>query len=623
MTIDSADNARKALGQGDLVSLLGMRECGWLEVKSRAYRLDNPGDKAELLKDVAQLANAQGGLLLIGFATAKTDGRDVLIEVSALAAEDLDPEKYRKTLRSGVCPTIRDLRVERLDAGSGQYVLMVDVPAQRDADKPFVVPGPAVGKLFPSVAVPIRDDDGTHWLGVSELQRMLAAGWAATGGLSEQVLRALAEAASDAVSRSAGTGSQPEFRVGVGEPGWLRSYQQLYNAVGGVTVLGEPVSHVHWDGPAVVQYFELTWADDSMVIAALPGNEPVAMSGTLWNEVCALGGGAPRDGGVAAVGLPLPGTAPALIDKRATTVELSGGTWGKGRLVRGDAELPWRWEPEPKTSFEASRGRNQWVVGSENWHVCVRVFAHLPWLTQSELTVEKAGRERLLAALQASELTASLERLSARRGATLPAPRWERARDTHSWHTNTSAHHAAVIPASAGSAPGVTARLRLQCPSGMQQTVTACAEVLFDFGAWHDALQAAGAAPAADMRLTVEDLLDLLPSCWQAATQIAPLGAVADPASVPLTGPPVVEFYLQSPYMQGGVNSNLDLPSFIDLSAFGEQMREQLPEMSISLTAPVDLDRLRRRDIVRRLLVEMAHGFGFIDADEESLPGNA
>lgn len=622
MTVDSADNARKALGQGDLVSLFGTCECSWFEVKSRAYRLDNPSDKAELLKDVAELANACGGLLLIGFATSIIDGREALAEVSPLAVEDVDPEKYRKILRSSVCPTIRDLRVERIDAGSGQCILMIDVPAQREADKPFVVPGPAVGKLFPSVAVPIRDDDGTHWLGVAELQRMLAAGWAATGGLSEQVLRALAEAASDAVSRSAGAGSQPEFRVGAGEPGWLRPYQQLYKAAGGATVLGEPVSHVHWDGPAVVQYFELTWADDSMVIAALPGNEPVAMSGKLWNEICAIGGGAPRNGGIAAVGLPLPAAAPALIDKRATMVELSGGSWGKGHLVRDDAQSPWRWEPEPKTSFEASRGRNQWVVGNENWHVCVRVFAHLPWLTHSELTVEKAGRDRLQAALQASELTASLERLSTRRGAAFPPLRWDRARDAHSWHSNTSAHYAATIPASAGRAPGVTARLRLQCPSGMQQTVTACAEVLFDFGPWHDALQAAAAAPAADLRLTIEDLLDLLPTCWQAVTQIAPLGATADPVRSPLSGPPVVEFYLQSPFMQGGVNPNLDLPSLVDLSAFGEQMRKPLPEMSISLTAPVDLDRASRRELVRRLLVEMAHGFGFIDADEESLPGN-
>lgn len=618
----SVEHVREALARGDLSVPLGLPECSWLEAKSSLYRLDHPGDKAEYIKDVVELANARGGLLLIGFTTTKADGQETLTELSPIPTADVDPEKYRAILRSNVWPTIRDLRVERIDTDEAKCVLLIDVPTQRDADKPFAMPGPAVGKLYPSIAVPIRDDDGTHWLSTAELQRLLSTGWAATGGLSEQVLRALADTAA---GRNEATALQA-FQVGRGEPSWQRPFQRLYDMVGGPSVIGEPASELYWDGPAVVQWFERPLAADSMVICALSGGEPVAMNATVWGALASLGTGSGRDGGIAAVGLPTPG-APgdpksALVDEHATAIDLTGGTWGKGRLVRQDEQSPWRWEPTVKTSFDCSRGRNHWIVGPENWHLRIRAYAELPWIASTEPTVGKAGRARLLAALRYCELTACLEQLSVRRGAPLLPRSWERARDPHSRQTNTAAHYECVVAGPDDSARAITARLRLQCPVGMQHTVAACAEIQFDFGPWRDALRAAGAPPMSfdDMRITVEELLDLLPSCWHAAAQIAPLAAHANPSLLPLAGPPVVEFYVQSPFMQGDPNQNLDLPNFADLSVFGEQSREDLPELSLSLTAPVDLDQPKRRAVARRMLLEMAHGFGFIDADEEKLP---
>ena len=87
---------------------------------------------------------------------------------------------------------------------------------------PHVVPGPAgiAGPSRLSVAVPVREADATVWLPQPEIQRMLAAGWTATGGPSEEYLSSLIQQAVTAARQDAPPPS-PAFQVGEGpEPGW-------------------------------------------------------------------------------------------------------------------------------------------------------------------------------------------------------------------------------------------------------------------------------------------------------------------------------------------------------------------------------------------------------------------
>ena len=65
------DAVRQAVSSGRLDALIGMRECLWLDAKGEPYKLGNPRDDAELAKDVVALANARGGLLIIGLETNK------------------------------------------------------------------------------------------------------------------------------------------------------------------------------------------------------------------------------------------------------------------------------------------------------------------------------------------------------------------------------------------------------------------------------------------------------------------------------------------------------------------------------------------------------------------------
>ena len=70
--VSDVDGARAALRAGRPEDLLDVTECGWLDVKSGVYRLDDPASAEELAKDVAAFANTKtGGLLLIGFSTRK------------------------------------------------------------------------------------------------------------------------------------------------------------------------------------------------------------------------------------------------------------------------------------------------------------------------------------------------------------------------------------------------------------------------------------------------------------------------------------------------------------------------------------------------------------------------
>jgi len=127
----------------------------------------------------------------------------------------VDTDRYRKLIRERVMPPPRGLTVGWIDCGDGKGVLVIDVPAQPSARLPHVVPGPSraakVSRL--SVAVPVREADGTHWLPQQELQRLLAAGWMATGGPSEEVLSSLIDKAVSA-ARQEQAPPRPTFQVG-------------------------------------------------------------------------------------------------------------------------------------------------------------------------------------------------------------------------------------------------------------------------------------------------------------------------------------------------------------------------------------------------------------------------
>jgi predicted HTH transcriptional regulator len=67
----SLDDCRNLLASADYMSFVDAVETEHIEFKSEPYRLENDLQKQELAKDVSGLANAGGGVILIGFKTTK------------------------------------------------------------------------------------------------------------------------------------------------------------------------------------------------------------------------------------------------------------------------------------------------------------------------------------------------------------------------------------------------------------------------------------------------------------------------------------------------------------------------------------------------------------------------
>ncbi|MGW0764470.1 AlbA family DNA-binding domain-containing protein [Streptomyces sp. NPDC002676] len=183
------DEARQALCEGRPEALLGLEESGWLDVKSGPYQLDKPSGKEELAKDVAGFANTStGGLVLIGFGTKQADSVETVSTLVPVPRNQVDVDRYRKVIDERVVPVVRDLSVHWLDCGGGKGILVIDIPKQPANSLPFVIPGPTSpdSRLKKTVAVPMRRGDRIPQLPIEELQRLLAAGWAATGGPAEE-----------------------------------------------------------------------------------------------------------------------------------------------------------------------------------------------------------------------------------------------------------------------------------------------------------------------------------------------------------------------------------------------------------------------------------------------------
>ncbi|NOT96228.1 MAG: ATP-binding protein, partial [Nitrospira sp.] len=65
----SLEDVQQILESGEFDSLIGTQEDDHLECKGEPYQLDINHAKLEFAKDVSALANAKGGIILIGVRT--------------------------------------------------------------------------------------------------------------------------------------------------------------------------------------------------------------------------------------------------------------------------------------------------------------------------------------------------------------------------------------------------------------------------------------------------------------------------------------------------------------------------------------------------------------------------
>jgi hypothetical protein len=616
--VDGIDDVRAALRDAKPAKLLGLAECGWLDAKAGVYQLDDPVKAAELAKDVAAFANTEtGGVLVVGIATRTEHGTEILDEIRLVPRELVDLDRHRKLLRN-ITPPPRGVSVGWIPCSEDAGVLFIDIPAQPPARLPHVVPAPArVGKAGGlSVAVPVREGDSTHWLPQAEIQRLLAAGWTATGGPSEEVLRSLIEK-TVAAARRDGPPVRPAFQVAEGEPAWAPRFQETITALSGQA--GVPTGPAYREGPGVAQHFSGPDGIHAWVLCAMAGHKPVLVAAPVWEAVRDAGRAAVGGDALAAVGFPIMGNYVApprrLVRADATHLELAGGSWGSGQLARRYAGGSWRWEQTATFSFDGTREGRNFTGGLQVPQLRIRAVATIPWAVAG-LQVTPSALRKLAGTLPSSDLAGTATLLATGRGARLPALTWQAGQTRRSLNQGS---FACRITAPDGR-PAFTMEVIVSLPNASTSSVVTIAELrLEDTSAWRDALVAVGASKLSNdqLRLSIGEVHAFLTAAWRTVAEVLPAVLAEDPGALPYAWPPVAELRLSAEHPHDQTENHRYLPDLVDLSVFGTTDRNPLAEMSVTITGPLRLTPGDRQNRTREALAYMAQGFGFDNVTED------
>jgi hypothetical protein len=178
----TAGAARSLIQSGHADSLRGLEEGAWLECKTEPYAHTELG-KFELAKDVTALANAEGGIIVIGLQTRSIKGRDVITAVRPFHSDGREPDRYRKLIDYRVFPQPIGLKIEAVRYGARGSIVAISIPPQPTALQPFLVRGTFSGKKLQGsqIGVFTRRGDATFAMGVEEFHSLVVAGRAALG----------------------------------------------------------------------------------------------------------------------------------------------------------------------------------------------------------------------------------------------------------------------------------------------------------------------------------------------------------------------------------------------------------------------------------------------------------
>ncbi|KMS75887.1 MULTISPECIES: RNA-binding domain-containing protein [Streptomyces] len=599
-------SALAVLDGNEPVALLELRETQWLDAKGGPYQLADAKAVEELAKDVAAFANGGGGLIVIGIATRLEHDEEVLDRIVGLDPAAVNVDQIRKLIRQWITPAPRGVRVGWSGADS-ERVMFIYVPEQA-AGTLFVVPAP-VGKpgspRTDTVAVPIRDGDSTHWLPRPEIQQLLSAGVRVSGMPTAQ---ALTELVRQAVSEA---GPDSRLRVGQGLPDREREMRAAYAQLADAG-LGQPAGEAWAQGPAALQdlHHEVD-GEPGWVLCLVPGRPPVAVAAPVWQAIVEAGRRAP--GGqdpLAAIGfphLPADSDTPWVIPADARSVDLDGGSWGSGRLSCSGRGV-WRWQPLPRFGLDQGRSAEVGTAG-QTLALRLRALVNLPWAHPGALEVTTARRRLLEQQLPYSAVAGAVTMLSRRRGAELPAARWERGPFGNS---SRSLSYTCTITGPDGD-PAVKTSIMLALPTAMESTVIACADVLIENpDAW-----AAALGPGGHTRLGFDEIQAVLLAAWETAAELLP-DVVGDPAELSWAAPPTTELRMtcEQP-ADNGVLPVLD--TLVDLSPLGPNDNGPRPQMAVTVTAAPAMDRRERQHLLREALAHMANAFGYVDAEGDLL----
>ncbi|MGW8597611.1 esterase/lipase family protein [Streptomyces sp. NPDC055893] len=395
----------------------------------------------------------------------------------------------------------------------------------------------------------------------------------------------------------------PQLRVGQGLPRYERelsmAYEQLQSAG-----LGAPAAEAYLSGVTAVQQFTNSDASGHGWVLALRNGRAITVSEPLWNSLVSAGHSAADSEPLAAVGYPTAaGTDPTVLGPDIQRIALEGGSWGPGSLVL--TQHGWRWEPEVGLGFHQTRSARNWTAVQPAPQLRMRVVVTLPWDTAPD-AITTARRRDLQTELRLGRLAHVVAALSLRRGAALPADLW--APGPHRNAIDSISYSTTIATPDGRQALAGAVMASLPNTPQSSETVT-CAEVTIqDTAAW-----AALLPSGTSTKLTLEEVESVLQAAWLTAADPLP-AATCDITTKRWAGAPTIELRLsaEGPHDQPRV----DLGTLIDLSVLGPTDRSPLHEMAVTITASPMLEHEERQLLLRRALIHMFQGFGYVEADE-------
>jgi hypothetical protein len=151
------------LEEGDLTALIGVREYQVLEFKEQMYERRDPEAKRQLLRDVSALANAEGGVLIIGLAE---DGNGVATAIVPVPDAEAEARRLVSACLTGLYERVPGLRTQLVPVRGG-YCIVVMIP--RSYRKPHMVVADNAHELW------IRHDRQRSEMSVGEIRNAVLA----------------------------------------------------------------------------------------------------------------------------------------------------------------------------------------------------------------------------------------------------------------------------------------------------------------------------------------------------------------------------------------------------------------------------------------------------------------
>jgi hypothetical protein len=169
------------LEAGDFTALVGLVESHWLDAKETPYILDTQKQKLELAKDVTAIANASGGIIVIGYDCEKepTTSGERICEVKEFPLKLVDPDKWNQILADLVHPATHGVKVLVFVGQNDKGVAAIVIDGAAMTEKPYIVSkmideeGANIGSYFGYFQ---RKGDTTPTISSARIQQQLSAG---------------------------------------------------------------------------------------------------------------------------------------------------------------------------------------------------------------------------------------------------------------------------------------------------------------------------------------------------------------------------------------------------------------------------------------------------------------